>query len=172
MRKSVLFCFAIALVASGCRDKKGTPNDDVVRRQSAIIMKEIEKGTGMWSKYNNIVGFGAGGLDIDGDGIKEILIYAREDRVIQGAYWWLQYYKDGTWHLVSKTPFMQVNDWHVYYRTNDVKNLPRLFKQSGDSAEAVIFDKEKGTVTLEPFDRQAFEDLLKQGVLIYEGDGN
>jgi hypothetical protein len=66
---------------------------------------------------------------------------------------------------------MYANVWDTYQRTNDVKNLPRFFRRSGGSIEAVIFDREKGTVTLEPFDYQEFETLRKSGALLYEDVG-
>jgi len=170
MRTYVLVSLAIvALSTIGCR-KKETLEEDAVNRQYAIIQAQILKGTGVWHKRAvNWSSTGAATVDLDGDGIEEILPYIGYH---WGASWWLWYYKDGAWHEVSDTPFMDANVWDTYQRTNDVKNLPRFFCRDEGSIKAVIFDKEKGTVTLEPFDRQAFDDLLKQGVLIYEGDGH
>jgi hypothetical protein len=153
----------MTLVIIGCR-KKETLGEEAVRRQHAIVWAEMESETGVWSeRAGNWSSMGSAVLDIDGDGIKEILLYIGYHWETK---WWLWYYKDGKWHEVSDTPFMYAHEWDTYYRTNDVKNLPRFFRQSGGSIEAIIFDKEKGTVTLEPFDGQKFEELQKQGVLL------
>jgi len=169
MRKCVLLSLAIAaFVVSGCR-KKQTLEEDTEDSLCGTIRDEIWNQTGVWGER---IGEGfmsnVWDIDLDGDGIKEILPFNGE-----GGGWWLLYNKDGTWHEVSDTPFMDASYWEVYFRHKDDLRLPRFFykKMGTDLVSAVIFDKEKGTVTLEPFDYQAFEKLRKSGALIYEDVG-
>ena len=163
----------VVLATSGCK-KKETTSADVVSRQCAIIWDEIKNKTGIWGeRANDASMMCVNPLDIDGDGIKEVLVHLMCRGGERG--WWLLYYRDEAWHEASPAPFMHVYDWETYYRNDEAKNLPRLFyKKSGkriETVSAVIFDKEKGTVTLEPFDFQEFQDLKKRGVLIYEDAG-
>ena len=167
MNKFVLFSFSMFMFVNGC-EKNNTLDDDVVNRQSDIIRNEIRSGVGVWGKIGTGEFLGtAWGFDFDGDGIKEILISGTySEGKSTTTMWWLQYYKDGAWHEVPDTPFMYAKDWEVYYRKDDDMTLPRLFKRDGvESVSAIFFDREKGTVTLEPFDYGEFYDLQKRKII-------
>jgi hypothetical protein len=144
---------------SDCGDKFETPDEEAVSRMCSIIADEFHLNYDKYSEYGPVA------FDIDGDGTKEILVYATSAFKGGGAWWLRYYFNDGAWHQVSSAPFMRAYHWEVYRREDDVKTQPRMFyKQTRtQSASAIIFDREKGTVTLEPFDFEEFEELRKNG---------
>ena len=198
MRRYALLSFTlITLIAGGCGEKN-TPTESAVperigeknykkpeengkealcgatiKRQCDIIEANFENRTWLEGDFDiigdDVIAYsGATPFDLDGDGIKEILIHVNLDRASNG-YWWLQYYKDGAWHKASDAYFMWVADWEIYTRKDDDMNLPRMFRKEIQSqlVSAVVFDREKSTVTLEPFDYKAFLDLNEKGLLRY-----
>ena len=182
MRRCILLNLVIvAFISSGC-GKKETLDEATINRQCDIIEGKISNRTGVVGS-TEVTGIGGNvdilvgeviadsfvmPFDLDGDSIKEILVYVMLDRGT-GGYWWLQYYEDGAWHL-QDSYFMYANVWDIYTRKDGDNNLPRMFhrKTRSQSVSAVIFDREKGTVTLEPYDYQKFQDLKKRGLLNYE----
>ena len=161
----------MTVIMGGCGDKKETLSEEAVNRQYAIIWTEMQDTTGVWGeRLVNWNGMGTIILDLDGDGIKEILPYIEHN---WGANWWVWYYKDGMWHEVADTSFIHAHSSEIYTRRDDDKTLPRMFykKSWTKSVSAVIFDRASGVVTLEPYDYQEFQDLKERGILLYEDVG-
>lgn len=176
MKKCVLLSLFIVVLAASChRAERETRYEGFVNKQCDIIWAELRSGKGVFGEVTDAeFTRGVWAFDLDGDGCKEILAYVSYG-CSSGGKWWLFYYKDGIWHKASDTPFMCASYWDFYFRGDDDMTIPRLFyKKSGkrvDSASAVIFDREKGAVTLEPFDFLEFQDLKKRGLLLYEDAG-
>ena len=96
MNKYILLSAAFVLVASGCR-RQETLDKAAVEQQRRAIQAVVQDST--WSeKVGDYSALGTIAFDLDGDDIKEILAYSE---VRTTAYWWLWYYKDGTWHEMS-----------------------------------------------------------------------
>ena len=78
MRKYVFLCIAMTVVMNGCSKKGETLEEGAVIRQCDIIVNEMESKMGKWSERIvdvRTVEKYVWPIDLDGDGIKELLPY-------------------------------------------------------------------------------------------------